>query len=113
MDELQDLKPFEQKPYWDPNAEFTFSGIEFEHLFKTLQPWMGIAFIMQGIMEKHIQNGTIKVKYEYTDGSGELSEDEVKNYTEIFLKQLKQQEAERPQVVETPAKPKKTKIIVP
>ena len=33
---LQDLKPFEQKPYWEPDAQFVLSGVEFERVFVTL-----------------------------------------------------------------------------
>lgn len=98
MDEkdLQDLKPFAPKPYWNPDAKIELSGLEFERLFNLLQPFLEGGFIVQGILDRHLKDGTIKVKYEYTDGSGELSEEEVKQYTEWFLEQMKAQQAPQP-----------------
>lgn len=113
---LQDLKPFDQKPYWNPDAEFVISGAEFERLFVTLQPFLGAAFIMQGIMQKGIEDGTVKIKYEYLDGSGEVPEQDVKIAVEHFTKMLEQQkqaQAKGEIAVEDNVKPlnKKSKII--
>lgn len=91
--ELQDLKPFEQTPYWDPNSTFTFTGSEFERIYALLAPWIGVGFILQSKMDQGIRDGVVKVKYEYTDGTGEVPEEQVKAYTEMFLKMLNEQRA--------------------
>jgi hypothetical protein len=120
MDEkdLQDLKPFAQKPYWNPDAKIELTGAEFEVLAGILQPFIPAGFIMQSIFDRSIKEGTIKMKYEYTDGSGEVTEAEVKALTERFMKMMEDQKNTQPEsteiVTEDNVKPlnkKKSKII--
>lgn len=106
---IQDLKPFEQKPYWKPDAKFEFSGTEFERLFQTLQPFLGLAFLFQAKMDEAINEGTIQIKYEYTDGSGEVNEDDLKTYTQFFMEMLEKQKQEKQSTEETPVKPLNSK----
>lgn len=110
---LEDLKPFEQKPYWSNDAKFVFSGNEFERLFQTLQPFLGLAFLFQSKMDQAINEGTIQVKYEYTDGSGEVAEEDLKTYTQLLMDMLEKQKQEKELQEETNVKPlnSKSKII--
>lgn len=114
--ELQDLKPFEQTPYWDPNSTFTLSGSEFERIYSVLAPFIGVGFILQSKLDQGIREGVVKVKYEYTDGSGEVPQEVVKEYTEMFLKMLQEkQDADSAEINDENVKPlnsKKTKKII-
>jgi len=109
---LEDLKPFEQRPYWDPNAKFVFSGSEFERLFNVLQPFLGLALIFQKVMDENIKNGTIQVKYEYVDGSGEISEEEVKSLVELMQQKLRDQDKEKKEVAEPVETDEKVKPLI-
>lgn len=112
IEELKDLKSFSQKPVWNADSKFELSGLEFEHIFNILQPFMSVAMVFQSLMDKAINDGTITIKYEYNDGSGEVTEEEVKHYTEKFMKMLDAQKKQKQEQEEKEnIKPLNSKII--
>lgn len=88
--ELKDMKPFNQIPYWDKNAVIQITGAEYEAIYNFMNLFSSPLMASQSIFQKNLKNGTIKIKYEYEDGSGEVSEEEVKEFTvkmQEFLKE--------------------------
>lgn len=109
---LQDLKPFEQRPYWNPDAEFTISGSELERLYNALSPFIGIGFILQRVLEQGIQEHKVQVKYEYLDGSGEVSQEDVQKYTAAFMELMQQRKEADAANAEEDVKPLNSKKII-
>lgn len=96
---LENQKPFNQIPSWESTEKFELTGVEFEQIYNFLNIFIPPVNVVQNIFNKGLQEGKIKMRYEYADGSGEVNEEEVKNYTkalnEYFKQKLVEQEAEK------------------
>jgi hypothetical protein len=96
---LENQKPFNQVPSWDSTEKFELTGVEFEQIYNFINIFIPPINCIQSVFNKGIADGRIRMKYEYTDGSGEVEEQEVIQYTkalnEYFKNKILDQEKEK------------------
>lgn len=104
QEQLSQLKPFNQIPTWPRSSQIVMSGLEFEQIYNFIQMFSGPVMAMQSVFDRQLNNGTIKIKYEYADGSGTVPEEEVERYNELLSTLMKEK-------MEAQDKPAISKII--
>lgn len=91
MKESLDIKPFNQVPYWDGNTEFKLSGTEFKAIFSFINLFVPTINAVQSSFEKAIQEGKAHIKYEYQDGSGEVPQETLAEYSKQVKQMMEEQ----------------------
>ncbi len=102
QEQLSEIKQFNQIPTWPRSSQIVMSGLEFEQIYNFIQMFSGPVMAMQSVFDRHLNNGTIKIKYEYADGSGTVPEAEVEKYTQLLsdlLKEKMQTESDTPKII--------------
>lgn len=90
MSQNPEMKPFRQIPTWDSKDSFEIQGSELEALYNYFNIVAPAFTSIQQVFSRGIQSGKIKIGYEYEDGSGAVSDAEVKAYTEKLQEYFKQ-----------------------
>lgn len=86
-DNTTQFKRFKQIPTWDPKAKFHLTGEEFLELKQFFDMFARPLFYTEQIFERHLNSGTITMRYEDEDGN-EMSKEEVQKIVEDYEKQL-------------------------
>ena len=88
------LKRFRQIPTWNPKAKFHLTGEEFLELKTFFDTYARPLFFMEQIFERHINSGTIEMKYEDEEGK-EMTQNEIeeimKEYEKLSAKDEKEE----------------------
>lgn len=108
--EVPQMKPFRQIPVWKEDAKFELNGAE----LMTLQQFFGVFMqpvkVMQDIFSRHIQNGTIEIKYQDEKGE-EIPKEEIQNQLKLLSEYYQSLEKQPESNIETQVdvKPVKSK----
>ncbi len=75
----RDIRQVRQVPYWSTTSEFTLMGDEFLKLQNFINIFSEPMQAMNSIFKRHLDNGTISVKY-LDNNNNEFTKEEVTNY---------------------------------
>jgi hypothetical protein len=106
MANLPEQRPFQQVPTWDSNSTFEIKGFELEALYNFFNIFSPAFTSIQQIFARGVQAGTIKIGYQYEDGTP-VSSEEVADYTKKIQEYFAQRQAEEDEKAEKP----KSKIV--
>lgn len=93
MSKLPDMN-LRQVPVWNSTDEFTLQGVELEALYNWYTQMAPAFMAIQQVFARGIKDQKIKVRYEREDGT-QVSDDEVKSYTEQLNAYFKKRAAEK------------------
>ncbi len=91
VQDLPEMKPFSQIPEWKADDSFVLKGNEFEAIYNMLNIFMPSVNALQAAFERAVQAGTVVVKHEYNDGSGEVAKEDLDKYFAKVQELMKQQ----------------------
>lgn len=98
--EIPKIRPFRQVPTWEPDAEFSLTGEEFNILQDFFNIFAEPIQIMQGIFARNLNSGKIVTKYLDNEGK-EVDKEEVQAYIEQMKQYFEsQRDATAPEVDE-------------
>jgi hypothetical protein len=75
-----EIKPFRQIPTWQSTDKFEITGEELQELYGFFNIFAPAFTSIQQVFARGIQNGQIKIGYEYEDGTP-VADDEIADYT--------------------------------
>lgn len=91
MSKIEQIKPFTQVPYCEPNAVLTITGEEFEAIQQVLNIFKTPLDAIQSIFDRNINQGNINIKYVLQDGS-EITKEQAIDYLNKATQYLKDKE---------------------
>lgn len=91
-----EMKPFRQVPSWSTEDTFTLSGAELESLYNFFNIFAPVFTSVQTIFARGVQDGKIKIGYEYADGTP-VADAEISAYTEKLNEYFKEKQAQKEQ----------------
>lgn len=114
MSNLPEMKPFRQVPTWNADDNFTVKGNQFEALYNFFNIFAPAMTAVQQIFAEGLNKETIKVKYEYEDGTA-VPDEEIKEYTkklnDYFKKQTGSDIPDQEQIDLTPSQERKSTLL--
>lgn len=93
MSKKPEFKQYNQIPDWKPDDKFELTGEQFLVLRNFFSIFTSPINVMEDVFGKHLNNGTIKIKYEDAEGN-EVSREEVQKNYEEFRKYLESKNKE-------------------
>jgi len=63
MSEIEQIRPFTQVPYCEPDAVLSITGEEFEAIQQVLNVFKAPLDAIQSIFDRNINQGNINIKY--------------------------------------------------
>lgn len=72
---VQDVAPFKQVPFCEPDTVLTLTGAEFEVIQNILNAFQGPINAVKNVFDRNINEGNIKIKYIQQDGTEITSEE--------------------------------------
>lgn len=91
MSTIEQIKPFTQVPFCEPNAMLSITGEEFEAIQQVLNVFKAPLDAIQNIFDRNINQGNISIKYILQDGS-EISKEQAIDYLNKATQYLKDKE---------------------
>lgn len=91
MSTIEQIKPFTQVPYCEPDAVLSITGEEFEAIQQVLNVFKAPLDAIQSIFDRNINQGNINIKYILQDGS-EISKEQAIDYLNKATQYLKSKE---------------------
>jgi hypothetical protein len=91
MSTIEQIKPFTQVPYCEPDTVLTITGEEFEIIQQTLNIFKAPLDAIQSIFDRNINQGNITIKYVLQDGS-EITKEQAIDYLNKATQYLKDKE---------------------
>lgn len=91
MSTIEQIKPFTQVPYCEPDAVLSITGEEFEAIQQVLNVFKAPLDAIQSIFDRNINQGNISIKYILQDGS-EISKEQAIDYLNKATQYLKDKE---------------------
>jgi len=91
MSKIEQIKPFTQVPYCEPDTVLTITGEEFEIIQQTLNIFKAPLDAIQSIFDRNINQGNITIKYVLQDGS-EITKEQAIDYLNKATQYLKDKE---------------------
>ena len=91
MSKIEQIKPFTQVPYCEPDTMLSITGEEFEIIQQTLNIFKAPLDAIQSIFDRNINQGNITIKYVLQDGS-EITKEQAIDYLNKATQYLKDKE---------------------
>ena len=87
---MSKLKRFNQVPTWEQDSKFEITGAEFLKMKEFFDIFAEPVYVLENIFARHLNSGTIKIKYEDEEGN-EMTEEEVQEQIKLAQEQMKKE----------------------
>jgi shikimate kinase len=78
-EQVNEIKPFRQVPFCEPDAKLTITGAELEAIQSVVNAFTGPVNALQNIFKRNIDEGNIVIKYVQQDGT-EITKEQATEY---------------------------------